>query len=66
VTELEQRFQAIIRRGQREGEPSGKPGEKDPFINPMLEDGGIEAKCKNVPNPPLQGYRTVAGTEVGE
>ena len=33
------------------------------YINPMLEDGRIEAKYKNVPTHPLQGYRTVAGTE---
>jgi len=29
VTELKHRFQAIIRRGQREGEPSGKTGALD-------------------------------------
>jgi hypothetical protein len=29
------------------------------YINPMLEDGRIEAKYKNVRHHPLQGYRTV-------
>ena len=33
------------------------------YINPMLDDGRIEAKYKNVPTHPLQGYRTVTGTE---
>ena len=36
------------------------------YINPMLEDGRIEAKYKNVPTHPLQGYRTVARTESEE
>ena len=33
------------------------------YINPMLEDGRIEAKYKNIRNHPRQGYRTVALTE---
>jgi len=34
------------------------------YINPMLEDGRIEAKYKNVPTHPLQGYRTAAGAKI--
>ena len=35
------------------------------YITPMLEDGRIEARYKNIRNHPRQGYRTVAGMEVG-
>jgi len=34
-------------------------------INPMLEDGRIEAKYKNIRNHPRQGYRTAPGMEIG-
>jgi len=34
------------------------------YINPMLEDGRIEARYKNVPTHPLQGYRTAAGAKI--
>jgi ATP-dependent DNA helicase RecG len=36
------------------------------YINPMLEDGRIEARYKNIRNHPRQGYRTVPGMEIGE
>lgn len=36
------------------------------YINPMLEDGRIEARYKNVPTHPLQGYRTAAGAKIGK
>jgi len=35
------------------------------YINPMLEDGRIEAKYKNIRNHPRQGYRTAPGMEIG-
>lgn len=35
------------------------------YITPMLEDGRIEARYKNIRNHPRQGYRTVAGMEIG-
>jgi hypothetical protein len=36
------------------------------YVNPMLEDGRIEARYKNIRNHPRQGYRTVAGIESEE
>ncbi len=34
------------------------------YINPMLDDGRLEAKYKNVRTHPCQGYRTVPGMEM--
>jgi len=37
------------------------------YINPMLDDGRLEAKYKNIRTHPRQGYRTVPGMEmIGE
>ncbi|WP_261598443.1 MULTISPECIES: hypothetical protein [Methanoculleus] len=42
---------------------SRKDSLRNHYINPMLEDGRIEARYKNIRNHPRQGYRTVAGIE---
>ncbi len=34
------------------------------YINPMLDDGRLEAKYKNIRTHPRQGYRTVSGMEM--
>ena len=34
------------------------------YINPMLDDGRLEAKYKNIRTHPRQGYRTVPGMEM--